>query len=185
MPHRHRGVMGGDGSESGPWDRSLYNAYMLIYQIVCFHFIPFLIANSIPVKLKIIKHPFQSQSCDCRAYIDPQRLQMWDRRGSKGQMKITENRDQGIPNKEQRLLEIFRVRFFFPFVEFGSLKVTTFLGNFLKKTVRYDCCFQSMPEHISPEAERCSHGLWFANRDQQGLLSAHGYHAKMNTNCND
>lgn len=58
MPHIHRGVMGGDGSESGPWDRSLYNAYMLIYQIVCFHFISFLIANSIPVKLKIIKTPF-------------------------------------------------------------------------------------------------------------------------------
>lgn len=48
-------------------------------------------------------------------------------------MKITENGDQGIPNKEQRLLEIFRVRFFFPFVDLGSLKVTTFLGNFLKK----------------------------------------------------
>lgn len=55
MPHIHRGVMGGDGSESGPWDRSLYNAYMLIYQIVCFHFISFPIANYIPVKLKIIK----------------------------------------------------------------------------------------------------------------------------------
>ena len=59
---------------------------------------------------------------------------MWDRSGTKGQMKRTENRDQGIPNKEQRLfLEIFRVRFFFPFVDCASLKITTFLGDFQKQ----------------------------------------------------